>query len=94
MSLDPPVAAQAGDNLRITEILTVQEVASELRCSKAHVCNVVNGRVKNTPRLPVIRLGRRTLIRRSTLEIWKRASELGVEINDIMPQSEVSAVDA
>ena len=29
------------------EILTAEEVASELRCSKAHVYNVINGKVRN-----------------------------------------------
>jgi len=74
--------------------LTVHEVAGDLRCSKAHVCNLINGKVKNTPRLPAIRLGRRILVQRATLELWKKASEQGTEIDAMMRKSGKSAVDA
>jgi len=78
----------------LSEILTITEVAQVLRCSKAHVCNVVNGKVRNTPRLPAIRLGRRLPVRRETLELWKLANEQGTEIDAMMPRSGKSAVDA
>jgi hypothetical protein len=39
-------------------------------------------------------MGRRILIRRETLELWKRASEQGTEIDAMIPPSEKSAVDA
>ena len=55
---------------RPTEILTLRDVAVELRCSKAHVCNLVNGRVTGVPPLPHISLGRRKLIRREWLDQW------------------------
>lgn len=45
-------------------LLTSKEVANELRCSKAHVSNVVNGRVQGVARLPHIAVGRRKLVRR------------------------------
>ncbi len=57
------------------EILTVSEVAAELRCSKAHVYAVIAGRVIGVSGLPVIRMGRRKLVRRSTLEQWKAAND-------------------
>lgn len=56
----------------LREILTVRDVALELRCSMAHVHNVINGKVKNVARLPAIRLGRKRLVLRDTLEEWKR----------------------
>ena len=34
------------------EILTVREVADELRCSKAHVHNAINGKVSGGSPLP------------------------------------------
>jgi len=40
------------------EILTIEEVARELRCSQAHVCNAINGRVPDQVQLdcsPVMR---------------------------------------
>ena len=58
-----------------TEILTVGDVARELRCSKAHVYNVINGKVKNVSPLPSLTIGRRKLVRRSTLEEWKKVNE-------------------
>jgi hypothetical protein len=48
----------------LREVLTVREVALELRGTLAHVYNVINGKVKNVPRLPSIAVGRRRLIQR------------------------------
>jgi excisionase family DNA binding protein len=56
-------------------VLTVAEVARELRCSKAHVHNIVAGKVPNLPPLPVLRIGRRVLIRRDGLEAWMLSLE-------------------
>jgi excisionase family DNA binding protein len=52
------------------EILTLGEAAQLLRCSKAHVANVLNGRVSGTPPIPHVVVGRRKLIRRAALERW------------------------
>jgi hypothetical protein len=57
------------------EILSALEVANELRCSKAHVYNVMHGRVEGVLPLPSIPMGRRRLVRRSALEAWKIANE-------------------
>jgi hypothetical protein len=43
------------------------ETATVLRCSKAHVQNLLAGKAKDTPLLPFIPLGRRKLIRRESL---------------------------
>jgi hypothetical protein len=51
-------------------VLTVSEVARELRCSKAHVHNIIAGKVPNLPPLPVLRIGRRTVIRTEGLRGW------------------------
>jgi excisionase family DNA binding protein len=51
-------------------VLTVSEVARELRCSKAHVHNIVAGKVPNLPPLPVLRIGRRVLVRFEGLKAW------------------------
>jgi len=60
----------------LEEVLTVKEVAEVLRCSKAHVCKIINGQVAGTPRLPAVSLGRRKLVRRSTLLRWLADNEL------------------
>jgi len=74
------------------EVLTVAEVADELRCSKAHVFNAINGKVAGVSPLPAIHMGRRKLVRRSALERWKRANEQG-SFDAMMPVSpEVAAV--
>jgi excisionase family DNA binding protein len=56
-------------------VLTVLEVARELRCSKAHVHHLISGRVPGVRPLPSLWLGRRRLILRASLEEWVRANE-------------------
>jgi hypothetical protein len=54
----------------LSEVLTLAEAAHLLRCSKAHLSNVLSGRVSSLPPLPHVSLGRRKLIRRAALERW------------------------
>jgi excisionase family DNA binding protein len=61
----------------MSDVLTVPEVAEELRCSKAHVYKVIAGKVPGVTPLPAIAMGRRRLVRRRTLEQWKEANEHG-----------------
>ena len=63
-------------------ILTIAEAAHELRCSKAHVHNVIHGKVPDLPPLPVLRIGRRVLIRHEALKAWM----LSVEAREIEAQ--------
>ena len=56
-------------------LLTIPEVAADLRCSRAHVYNIINGTVQGVSPLPAIAMGRRKLVRQSTLEQWKRTNE-------------------
>jgi excisionase family DNA binding protein len=51
-------------------LLTLATVAKLLHCSKAHVSNVIAGRVHGCPPLPAVRLGRRTLVRYESLAAW------------------------
>lgn len=74
------------------EVMTVAEVAAELKCSKAHVHNAINGKVSGVSPLPAIHMGRRRLARRSTLERWKRSNEKGSFDDMISPSLEVEAV--
>jgi excisionase family DNA binding protein len=60
-----------------SEILSIHEVAANLRCSKAHVYNAINGKITGVTRLPAIRMGRRKLVRRVSLESWKQSNEAG-----------------
>jgi excisionase family DNA binding protein len=57
------------------QILTLSEAAELVRCSKAHLSNVIGGKVSNLPALPAVRLGRRLLIRRDALLSWLKGVE-------------------
>jgi excisionase family DNA binding protein len=57
------------------DLLTTAQVAALLRCSKAHVSHLAAGRVGGCSPLPAIRLGRRMLVRRTTLTEWLAANE-------------------
>ena len=60
MSLENPINSEF-------DLLTMPEIAKLLHCSKAHICNLVAGRVHASSRLPAVRLGRRALVRPETL---------------------------
>jgi predicted DNA-binding transcriptional regulator AlpA len=75
----------------VNEILTAKEVARELRCSKAQIYRLMNGDVKERTVLPHIALGRKKVVRRSSLEAWKRVNEIGAILSD---DSEMKAVGA
>lgn len=68
--------SQAASELSgINDVLTIAETAALLRCSKAHVQNLLAGKVRRTAPLPYIPLGRRKLIRRDSLLRWMETSE-------------------
>ena len=67
--------------VRDDELLTVAETAARLRCSKAHVCNIINGKVGGLTPLPTIRLGRRKLVRVAALRNWLAANEQGLMVS-------------
>lgn len=64
-----------GDAPGSNGILTVHEASLLMRCSKAHLHSVIQGRVQNVAPLPCIRIGRRIVIRRESLERWMAAIE-------------------
>ena len=57
-------------------ILTIKDVALILRCSKAHVSNLLNGRVPGVPKLTHFALGRRKLVPREWLEKWMESNKI------------------
>ena len=52
------------------DILTIDEVAKFLRCSKAHVQNALCGKLQGLPRLMHLPMGRRKVVRREWLQQW------------------------
>jgi hypothetical protein len=69
------VSSVTTDHFGIDRILTCAEVAHALRCSKAHVSNIICGKVPRLPPLPIVRIGRRVLIRDESLAEWMRTVE-------------------
>ena len=75
------VTAACLDDVQVEErmentstILTIKEVAQILRVSRAHVHNVLSGKVVGVPKLTHLMLGRRRLVRREWLDQWLEAS--------------------
>jgi hypothetical protein len=58
-----------------SELLTMNEVAKLLHCSKAHVCNAVAGKLRGCAPIPSVRMGRRKLVRRVSLIVWIEQNE-------------------
>jgi hypothetical protein len=56
-------------------LLTLADVAELLHCSKAHIGNIVAGRVHGCPPIPSVSLGRRKLVRRKALQSWIERNE-------------------
>jgi len=56
-------------------MLTLREAADVVRCSKAHLSNVIGGKIPGLPAPPVIRIGRRLLIRHDALIAWLKDVE-------------------
>lgn len=69
-------------------LLTMKDVAAALHCSRAHVTNLAAGRVHGCRRLPAVRLGRRLLVRRESLERWLEESEQTANSATIRSSSE------
>ncbi len=63
------------DQIELPDVLTIPEAATILRCSEAHLYNLLNHKVSDTPPLHYIRLGRRKLIRRESLLEWIKKAE-------------------
>ena len=68
------LTAESGNGAAL-KVLNLAEAAALVRCSRAHLSNVVNGKVRGIPRLPAVRIGRRVLFRRESLESWLQQIE-------------------
>ena len=59
-----------------TPVMTLKQAAGYLQVSKAHLSNVINGKVPGVRPPRVFRAGRRILIRREWLDRWMEQSHL------------------
>ena len=75
-------------------VLTIEEVARELKCSRSHVYNIINGRVPGVKPMPAICLGRKKLVRPAALEAWKVANETNALGATLGREPVVNTVDA
>jgi hypothetical protein len=57
------------------DLLTLQDVAKLMHCSRAHICKAVAGRVPGCAAIPSVSLGRRKLVRRQSLLDWIEHNE-------------------
>jgi excisionase family DNA binding protein len=51
-------------------VMTLTQAAEYLQVSKAHLSNVINGKVPGVPPVRSVRAGRRVLIKREWIEEW------------------------
>lgn len=58
------------DHVRLPEVLNMKQAAGYLRISKAHLANIINGKVRGVPPLRHAVVGRRILIKRAWAEQW------------------------
>jgi excisionase family DNA binding protein len=64
------------DTKNQTPVMTLKQAAAYLQISKAHLSNVINGKVPgiNPPR--TFRVGRRILIKREWVDEWMESADL------------------
>jgi excisionase family DNA binding protein len=60
-----------------TPVMTLKQAAAYLQISKAHLSNVINGKVPGVQPVRCFRMGRRILIKREWVDQWLEAAELG-----------------
>jgi excisionase family DNA binding protein len=57
--------------------MTLKQAAAYLQISKAHLSNVINGKVAEVPPLRYFRVGRRILFKREWVDEWMESAHLG-----------------
>jgi excisionase family DNA binding protein len=55
---------------RESSVLSLKQAAAYLQISKAHLSNVINGKVPGVAPVRSFRLGRRVLVRREWIDEW------------------------
>jgi hypothetical protein len=58
------------NDVQLPEVMNMKQAAGYLRISKAHLSNVLNGKVSGVPPLRHAAVGRRILIKRAWAEQW------------------------
>jgi excisionase family DNA binding protein len=58
-----------------SSILSLKQAADYLQVSKAHLSNVLNGKVQGVAPVKFFRVGRRVLIKREWIDEWLEAAD-------------------
>ncbi len=78
-----------------SSVLSLPEAAAYLQVSKAHLSNVINGKVRGVTPMRFVRMGRRILLKKEWIDQWleteRKGGPLGVKID---PSLTKHAVDA
>lgn len=61
--------------IELSPLLTLNEAARELRCSRSLLYKIRRGGIGGLPPLPLFRIGRKTFIRTCQLQAWIRTLE-------------------
>jgi excisionase family DNA binding protein len=57
-------------------VMTLRQAAAYLQISKAHLSNVINGKVPGVQPVRCVRMGRRILIKREWVNQWLETADL------------------
>jgi len=57
-------------------VMTLSQAAAYLQISKAHLSNVINGKVSGVQPVRCVRMGRRILIKREWVNQWLETADL------------------
>ena len=70
-----PILRVSGANEQ-SQVLTLKQAAQYLQISKAHLSNVINGKVPGVQPVRCVRMGRRILIKREWVNQWLETADL------------------
>jgi excisionase family DNA binding protein len=59
-------------------VMNLRQAAAYLQVSKAHLSNVIQGKVFGVPPVRCFRVGRRVLIKREWIDEWLETADQGV----------------
>jgi excisionase family DNA binding protein len=94
MDRDISVANGLSANAASGSVMTIPEVAAELRCSRSHVYKLLDGLVPDVSPIPHICLGRKKLVRRAALDTWKLQIENHSLSATLGAEPKINTVDA
>ena len=76
-------------------VLSLKQAADYLQVSKAHLSNVINGKISGVPPVRSFRVGRRVLIKREWIDEWLETANHEVARSaKIQSMPSISAFDA